>query len=150
MKRIAAAAAIAVMLLSLVGCAEKTRAALDIKRESVSSVEFKRTCYSDDEPEFRAYVSKKVTEASDIDKLIAWATDLRLTKQKAIEIPVENVEFVMVLNGTKEHKLIFMGDYVIFDAVAYTYDRAQDKSLVREKYNMLNYEENSAELDLIG
>lgn len=149
MKRTAVFAAVLVLLISLCGCAEKTKPALDIKSESVTSIEFKRTCYSDDDPSFRSYVSKTVSQREDIDEVINWAKSLKLSKQSAIEIPVEKVEYVIVLNGVKKHKLIFMGDYIVLDAAAYTFDNPAQKTQVREKYNMLNYSENSAELDLM-
>ncbi len=133
----------------LFGCAKKTRPMLDIKKESVTSIEFKKTCYKEDEPDYREYVSKTVTEREDLDTLINWAQSLKLEKQNAIEVPVERVEYVIILNGVKEHRLIFLDDYIVYDTVAFVYANPSQKEQVKEKYNLLNYEEKAAKLDLM-
>ena len=143
--------AVSVLLCAvmLFGCAEKTRPALDIKKESVTSIEFKKTCYKEDVPDYREYVSKTVTEREDLDALINWTQSLRLEKQSAIEVPVERVEYVIVLKGVKEHRLIFLDDYIVYDTAAFVYANPSQKEQVKEKYNLLNYEEKAAELDLM-
>ena len=133
----------------LFGCAKKTRPMLDIKKESVTSIEFKKTCYKEDEPDYREYVSKTVTEREDLDTLINWAQSLKLEKQNAIEVPVERVEYVIILNGVKEHRLIFLDDYIVYDTVAFVYANPSQKEQVKEKYNLLHYEEKAAKLDLM-
>ena len=49
-------------LVIFAGCTEKQRPVLQINNESVTSIEFKKTCYSDEDPDSRSYVSKTVTE----------------------------------------------------------------------------------------
>ena len=149
MKKAVTVMAVLIMISVLCGCAEKTKSALDIKNESVTSIEFKKTCYSESEPDSRSYVAKTVTVREDIDSIISWVESLKLTKQSAIEIPVEQVDYVIVLNGTKQHNLIFVGNYVVFDTAAYTFDSPVQQEQVKEKYNLLNYEESSVELDLM-
>lgn len=143
------AASVLICAVMLFGCAKKTRPMLDIKKESVTSIEFKKTCYKDDEPDYREYVSKTVTEREDLDALINWVLSLKLAKQNAIEVPVERVEYVIILNGAKEHRLIFMDDYIVYDTAAFVYANPSQKEQVKEKYNLLNYEEKAAELDLM-
>lgn len=149
MKKTAVLTVFIMVLLTFCGCAEKSRPTLDIKKDSVTSVEFKKTCYSDSDPSFRSYVSKNVSQREDIDKIVEWAKSLKLTRHDAIEIPVDQVSYVIVLGGAKEHKLIFVGDYIVFDTAAYTFDNPSQKTQVAQNYNLLNYEESESELDLI-
>ncbi len=147
-KKVFLAAMLAVLMI-FTGCAEKQRPVLQINNESVTSIEFKKTCVSQQDPDARTYVSKTVTEKQDVDELIEWAKSLKLKKQDAIEIPVEQVDYVIVLNGVKEHKLIFLNEYVVLDTTAYTYENPDDKSQASEKYNLLNYEETETQLNLM-
>ena len=149
MKHRIMSAVMILLLLFMCGCSKKSSPAIKIKSESVTSVVFKKTGYSDTDATARTYTSKTVTERRDIDNLIDWVESFDLEKQSAIEIPVEQVEFVIELNGTMLHKLIFLGDYVVLDTTAYTFKNASDKSKVLQKYNLLNYEEAKAELDLM-
>ncbi len=136
-------------LVIFAGCTEKQRPVLQINNESVTSIEFKKTCYSDEDPDSRSYVSKTVTEKDDINQIIDWAKSLPLVRHDAIEIPVEQVDYVIVLNGVKQHKLIFLDDYVVLDTTAFIYENPDSKSEISEKYNLLNYEETETQLELI-
>lgn len=137
-----------ILLLLLCGCALKNTPSLRLKAESVDSVEIKKTCIDPIDAQKRTYVSKTVTGRDDVDKIIAWLESLKLEKHDAIEIPAEQVLYVINLNGTKNHRLIFIEGYVIYDAAAYTYkDPAQQNEIIK-KYNLLNYAEQETELDL--
>ena len=134
-----------ILLVLLCGCSLKNTPSLRLKAESVSSVEIKKT-YRDGTSSYS--VSKTVTDREDTEKLISWLESLRLTKHDAIEIPVDQVRYVVVLEGVKTHKLIFIDGFVIYDSTAYTYDDLSQQSEIDKKYNLLNYPEQSTELDL--
>lgn len=149
MKHRIISAVMILLLLFMCGCSKKSSPVIKIKNESVTTVVFKKTGYSDTDAAARTYTSKTITERRDIDNLIDWLETFALEKQSAIEIPVEQVEFVIELKGTILHKLIFLGGYVVLDTTAYTFKNASDKLKVLEKYNLLNYAETKAELDLM-
>ncbi|MBQ8605609.1 MAG: hypothetical protein IJ408_02630 [Clostridia bacterium] len=143
MKRIICLLACLVMIFSCASCAKRTKPAIVIKHESVTSLEFKRTVFSADDPTLRSYFQKTITESEDVEKLICWIEDLKLEKHSAIEVPIEKVQYVIVLKGVKDHRLVFMDNYVIFDSTAYTYKDPDSMSEVGEKYNLSNYSEKS-------
>ncbi len=134
--------------LLICGCAVKYRPEIVIKSDSVTSIDFKKTYFPEGEGS-RTYSVKKLTEREDIDELSAWLESLRLVKQDAIEVPVEQVEYVIVLNGAKEHTAIFMNEYIIYDRTAYTFENETQRGAVSEKYNLLNYPEQQTQLDLM-
>lgn len=148
MKRIIAVVALAVMLFSMSACARKIRPDINIKTESVTALSFKRTVFSSTDVTSREYMQKRITEQQDIKALTDWISDLRLEKHDPIEVPVEMIEYFIILEGKKEHTLIFYGDYVVYDATAYTFKNSAQRHEVVEKYNMLNYEEQQTELEL--
>ena len=137
------------MLVGAASCARKTKPPFVIKHESVSSIEFKRTVYSAENPLSRSYLEKRVTDKEDVENIICWVEDLKLEKKGAIEVPIERIQFVIVLKGIKDHRLVFMDEYVIFDATAYTYTDPEQMAEVSRKYNLLNYSEQTAELGII-
>ncbi len=141
---------IIIIVLNVFSCTYKTSPDIDIKLESVQSIDFKRTAFSTETPFGRDYFVKSVTDANDVKALLEWIEGLKLEKQQAIEIPTENVEYLMILNGVKNHKLIFFDNYVVYDSIAYTYENQSKITEVSKMYNMLNYEEKSTELNILG
>jgi len=140
---------LALVLLMFCGCAYKSTPAIKIKHDSVEKIEFKRTEFSTDDPLARNYVKKTVINENDITSIIKWIEKLELIKHEAIEIPVEEVKYVITLCGVKDHTLIFYDKYVVYDNTAFTFEKASQQQQVSEKYNLLNYEEQTTELDLI-
>ena len=149
MKKIISVISILMIALCLFSCARKTKPPFVIKHESVESVDFKRTVYSADDPSVRSYVQKSVTAKEDVEDVLCWIEKLKLEKHDAIEVPIEKVQYVIVLNGIKDHKLVFMDQYVVYDSTAYTYKDSSQMSEVANKYNLLNYEQKDTKLDLI-
>lgn len=149
MKRYISLIALFLSALVICGCSEKKKPAFHIKNDSVTSIEFQKTVFSETDVTERSYVSKTVLQREDIDKLISWMSALKLEKHAAVEIPIENVKYVIVLNGPKEHNLIFLDDYAVFDTAAYQFADQSQMEQVGQKYNMLNYEEKAAELNLM-
>lgn len=148
MKRIISFVLIAVMLFfTLTSCAEKFYPEIKINTENVTSVEFKKTYFEDDGT--RVHKQKKITDSDDIEAVADWLSDLRLTEHSAIEIPVEKISYVMIINGKKVHRVIFMDEFIIYDSTAYTFDNEKDLNAVQEKYDLLGYTEEETELDLI-
>lgn len=127
-------------------CARKTSPAFTIKKESVSSIDFKKNTLLADEGVKTYTVQKSVTGKEDIEAVISWVHSLKLEKHEPIEFPMETIRYMMVLKGVKDHLLIFLDDYVVFDSIAYSYtDKAAAKK-VAEKYNLLNYPESDTTL----
>lgn len=149
MKRLICFVLIIMMLICAVSCARKTKPPFVIKHESVTSIEFKRTVYSADNPVERSYLQKSVTDKNDVENVICWIEELKLEKHDAIEVPIEQIQYVIVLKGIKDHRLVFMDEYVIFDATAYTYTDEKQMTEVAQKYNLLNYSEQETELGII-
>lgn len=150
MKRILAVVlALVLSLMSLSACAEKFRPEIKINTDSITSIDFKKTYFTDDSDDPRDYKQKTLTEADDIRALADWLTGLHLTEHPAIEIPVEQVSYAIILNGKKSHRVLFMDEYIIYDSTAYTFDRDSDKNAVDSKYNLLGYTETETELDII-
>ena len=147
MKRIFLVLIIIIMtVLSFSSCAKKFRPSIKFNSENVTSVEFKKTFFG----ETREYKQKTVTEADDIKEICNWLMSLHLTKHDAIEIPVEKISYAIILKGTKEHRVVFMDDYIVFNNTAYTFNKESDIGIVAKKYNLLNYNENDAKLGLIS
>lgn len=138
-----------VLILSFTGCAYKTRPAIQIKHDSVKSIDYKRTDFMTNSPDERNYYLKTVTESEDIEVILDWIDGLKLEKHDAIEVPTEKVEYVITLNGIKNHTIVFFDNYVIYDAAVFTYLDSTQSKQVSEYYNMLNYAEQPTELDLI-
>ena len=122
---------------------------LRIKVESIESIDFKKTYFKDDLSDPRDYKQKSVTDKDDIKEIVDWLVGLSITKHDAIEIPVERVNYVIMLNGKKTHKVIFMDNYIIYDSQAYTFDNESDIDSVKNKYNLLGYTEIETDLDII-
>lgn len=141
MKKIVSLAVAVLLLLTLASCARKTKPQINIKHDSVTSIEFISASTSATDPTARSYAMKTVSESDDIEAIICWIEDLDLEKHAAIEVPIENVSHVIVLKGVKDHKLIFMNEYVIYDSNAYTYKKTKQSTQVAQKYNLLNYPE---------
>ena len=127
-------------------CAKKFSPSIKLKSDSVTSIDFKKTVFGEE----RQYKQKTVTEASDIKEICNWLTSLRLTKHDAIEIPVEKISYTIIINGTKQHRVLFMEEYIIFNNTAYTFNKPADKDTVIGKYNLLNYTETDTKLGLIS
>lgn len=149
MKKIIAVITLCVLMLTMGSCARKVRPVINIKHESVTTVTFKRTVFSTDNPITRDYMQKTVTEANDVEQLLDWIESLDLKKHEAIEVPTEKIEYVILLGDTKQHTLVFFENYAVYDSTAYTFNTPAQKDSVSEKYNMLNYKETETELDLI-
>ena len=148
-KRFFSLLAVIVLMFSFPGCARKTRPLIQIKHESVQSIDYKRTDFMTDSPDKRDHYIKTVTQNEDIEIILDWIESLKLQKHDAIEVPTEKVEYVITLNGVKNHTVVFFDNYVIYDATVFTYlDSVQSKQ-VSEYYNMLNYAEQPTEFDLI-
>ncbi len=146
-KQIISVLAVIIVVLTLFSsCTKKFSPSIKLNSDSITSVEFKKTIFDLE----RTYKQKTVTQASDIKSICDWLTSLRLTKHDAIEIPVENISFAIILKGAKEHRVIFMDEYIIFNNAAYTFNRANDQKSVSEKYNFLNYTETDTKLGLIS
>ena len=148
MKKILAFLAIVLTLVTMSACARKEKPAIKIKYDSVSSVTFKRTVFSDTDASLRTYFKKEITNEEDVRLVLDWVCSLSLSKHDPIEVPSEKIEYLMKFGDTKEHTLIFFDDYVVYDSTAYTYKNPNQQGEVSEKYNMLNYEEQKTELDL--
>ena len=144
-RKIISALAIVMMLLALCSCAKKFRPEIKLNAESITSIDFKKTYFTDKD---REYMQKSVTESEDIEALADWLTGLHLTEHPAIEIPVEKINYALVINGKKNHTVIFMDEFIIYDYTAYTFDKSSDLTAVETKYNLLGYTETEAELDL--
>ncbi len=145
-KRIISAFLIVLLLCVNVGCARKTKPVFNIKHESVTSIDFKRSTYAQNGNLSLKCVQKTVDDTDDIEKLLTFVESLKLVKHAPIEVPSEKIQYVMVLNGVKDHKLVFMDEYVVYDSTAYTYKNLSQKSEVAEKYNLLNYPETESDL----
>ncbi len=146
-RKIFSVLAIAVLVVSLCSCAKKFSPDIKLNSENISSIDFKKTYFSEDNT--REHMQKSVTEQADIKALTDWLSGLRLTEHPAIEIPAEKITYALVINGKKTHTVIFMGEYIIYDFTAYTFDNSSDLSAVETKYNLLGYTETEAELDLV-
>lgn len=149
MKKIVSLILILALSLSLFGCTRKSRPAIDIKYESVQSVYFKRTVFSTESPDKRDYFVKSVTDTDGIKSVLDWIESLDLEKHSAIEVPLERVEYVIILNGVKDHTVVFYDNYVIYDTTAFTYKDESHRDETAKCYNMLNYEEKQTELNLV-
>lgn len=136
---------IVVMLVTFCSCAKKFHPEIKLDVDSITSIDFKKTIFSDDK---REHVQKSVTEQADIKQLADWLSGLRLTEHEAIEIPVEKITYALVINGKKTHTVIFMDEYIIYDFTAYTFDKSSDVTTVETKYNLLGYTETETKLDL--
>lgn len=130
-------------LLCFVSCAKKSRPSIEIKNESVSSIELRRTVFSAENPSERSYFQKTVDKKEDVETLISWIEQLSLEKHDPIEIPIEKVQYVLILKGIKDHRLIFMDEYVVYDSTAFTYKSEKQMTEISEKYNLSNYPETS-------
>ncbi len=146
MKRLLSILAVLTIIISFSSCAKKFSPSIKIKSDSVTSVEFKKTVFG----KTNTYKQKTVTETEDIKSLCQWLTGLSLTKHDAIEIPVENISYAIILKGTKEHRVVFMNEYIIYDNNAYTFNKNRDVGAVTDKYDLLNYTETDATLGLIS
>ncbi len=144
-KQIISIIAVIVMVLTVFSsCAKKFRPSIKLNSDSITTVEFKKTMFGSQ----RTYKQKTVTEVSDIKSICDWLTSLRLTKHDAIEIPIEKISYAIILKGTKDHRVIFMDEFIIFNNDAYTFNKPADRKSVLEKYNFLNYTETDAKLGL--
>lgn len=148
MKKIRALPLALLLFLLFSGCGPKVSPALKLRADSVSSIEIKKTVYSDTDPEARSYVSKTVTVKEDIGAIVSWLQSLPLTKHEAIEIPIKDVRYVVVLNAGVEHKIIFLDQFVVYDGTAFACDETVSDG-VATKYNLLNYPESETQLDLV-
>lgn len=147
MKRILSIlAALVIILTAFSSCAKKFSPSIKIKSDSVTTVEFKKTVFGTS----NTYKQKTVTDTDDIKALCQWLTGLSLTKHDAIEIPVEKISYAIILKGTKEHRVVFMDEYIIYDNDAYTFNKNRDADAVTGKYDLLNYTETDATLGLIS
>ncbi len=147
MKRIIAIFTVLLIIMTLFSsCAKKVSPSIKLNSDNVTSIEFKKTVFGLEND----YKQKTVTEKDDIKTLCDWLTKLRLTKHEAIEIPVEKIRYAIILYGTKEHRVVFMDEYIIYDNDAYTFDRPGDLDSVSSRYDLLNYTESDAKLGLIS
>lgn len=146
MKRIFSILSIVVIVFSISSCAKKFTPSIKIKSDNVTSIEFKKTVFD----VTNTYKQKTVTETDDIKTLCQWLTNLSLAKHEPIEIPVEKISYAIILKGTKEHRVVFMDEYIIYDNVAYTFNKNRDLNAVATKYDLLNYNETDATLGLIS
>ena len=151
MKRFIIITVVALMLVTmLAACERKTSPDIKLNVENVTSVEFKKTYYTGDKNDPRVYKQKTLTDKQDIQKLADWIVSLELTKHDAIEVPIEEITYAIMLKGKVSHRVVFMGDYIIYDNQAYTFDNKNDKTAVENKYNLLGYTETDTTLDLIS
>ena len=147
MKKILSFVIMSVLMLTLTcSCARKIFPAFNIKKESVTAIEFKQCTLNIDDIGNPLCVKKDVTAKEDIEKIIDWAQSLKLEKHEPIEYPIETVRYIIVLKGKLDHKITFLDDYVLFDSQAYTYKSDLQKKQVSEKYNFLNYTESKSTL----
>ena len=145
-RKIFSALAIILVVVSLCSCAKKFSPEIKLNVENITSIDFKKTYFTDDE---REHKQKSVTEQSDIKAIVDWLSGLRLTEHSAIEIPAEKITYALVINGKKTHTVIFMDEYIIYDYTAYTFNNSSDLKTVESKYNLLGYTETEAGLDLV-
>lgn len=140
------AIAILLIAISLCSCAKKFSPEIRLNAENITSIDFKKTYFVDKD---REHKQKSVTEQADIKQLTDWLSGLHLTEHPAIEIPAEKITYALIINGKKNHTVIFMDEYIIYDYTAYTFDNSSDLKTVETKYNLLGYTETEAALDLV-
>lgn len=145
-RKIISALALLMILVCFCSCAEKFRPEIKLNADSITSIDFKKTYFTDKD---REYMQKSVTESEDVEALVKWLTGLHLTEHPAIEIPVEKINYALVINGKKNHTVIFMDEYIIYDYTAYTFDKSSDLTAVETKYNLLGYTETETELGIV-
>ena len=143
-------AVVLIIVAMLSACERKTTPDIKINAQKVTSVDFKKTYYTGEKNDPRIYKQKSLTDKDDIKKLTDWLVSLELTKHDAIEVPIEEITYAIMLNGKTTHRVIFMGDYIIYDNQAYTFDNKDDKTVVQNKYNLLGYTETDTTLDILN
>lgn len=147
MKRIISIALLLILALTLVsGCAKKTTTKISINAQNVKSVNFKCAYFGGDKIDYK---QKIITQQSDIKTITDWLGSLQLEKAGVIEIPAEKITYYLQFKGAKEHKVIFMDEFIIFDKTAYTFKKSTQQNSVVQKYNLFNYPEQDTTLGLL-
>ena len=142
MKRIVLIALTLVLMLLCCSCAKKTTPTIKINSDNVNSVVFKSNTDS-------GCKQKLITEKTDIKNICSWLKSIKLTKHSAIEIPTSEVSYIIEINGKADHKIIVMDEFLIYDSVAYTFNKKTDLNSVEQKYNLFAYKETDSELGLL-
>ncbi len=134
------------VILSLCGCsARKDSPDIRLKRESIDTIIMQKS-YPIEGSEDNMFRQKEISEAEDIDALVEWIEGLQLVKGEVIGIDPRLVEYTIILEGVKDHLLVFTQGKVIYDGIVYDYENSEQALEAQQKYSLLNYEENEAQV----
>jgi len=125
--------------LLLAGCANGNYANVTPSLDAIESVSFQRT--NIDEEKKYTYFEKTLTKAEDIEAFCA-----KIDRLKFVEIdPVKfsSVDYLIVFEGTMQHKLMVSGDEIIYDGLAYNIEKGSLKDAISHIYDGLVQQEYS-------
>lgn len=134
------------VLVSLSACsARKQSPDIVLKRESIETIIMQKS-YLDSEADESNFKQKEVNQSEDIDAIAEWIESLKLLKGEVIGIDPKLVDYTIILEGVKDHLLVFTQGKVIYDGIVYDYENSEQAAEVEQKYNLLNYEEKQAQV----
>lgn len=142
MKKIVCLLCVVVLSFSMLcGCKwGKNVTELTPNRSAVQSIIIQKT-YKNDDGKI-CYRQKVIDKDEDIDAIIKKLDSVGVERQEAVEYSY--VDYLVLFEGPKDHRLVVSKDYYIYDGTAYTVTREKNKTVVANLYNTLNYTEEEA------
>ncbi len=125
-------------LMLLCGCNWNKKATeLTPTRSAVQSIVIQKT-YKDQDGGV-IYRQKVIKDEQDITDIIQKLDAVSVEKQSAVEYSY--VDYLVLFEGPKDHRLLVSGEYYIYDGTAYTVKQNKNKTVVADLYDKLNYTE---------
>ncbi len=129
-----------IFVLMLGGCAKGDFADVTPSPDAIDSISFQRT--NIDENNNYTYFEKTLTTADDIK---GFCVDLDKVKFVKIDpVKFSSVDYLIVFEGPKQHKLMVSGDEIIYDGLAYKINNGSLNDAISRLYNDLPQQEQSA------
>lgn len=140
MKKCTCILLITVMLFSLCACDSAEYADVTPRTDVIEGICIQRT--NIDEAGQYSYFEKNIEEAQQITEFCK-----SIDKIKFVEIDPQkfnSVDFLIVFEGKKEHKMMISGNKIIYDGLAYEIKNGELVSKISEIYSALSQQESKA------
>lgn len=133
MKRVVTFLIIAASLLTLNACDGGQYKDVTPSPNTVDAVYIQKTIIEDEKK--YTYKEKKIDQSDEIVSFLKKMDEIRFEEIEPVEF--SKVDFLIVFDGKKKHKMLFLGDEIIYDGRAYKSVRGNLKKTVSKLYDAL-------------
>ena len=129
-----------IICLFLGGCAKGNFADVTPVLDAIESVSFQRT--NIDKNNQYTYFEKNLTTSEEIEKFCESLDKVHFVSIDPVKF--SSVDYLIVFEGKRQHKLMVSGDEIIYDGLAYKIDKGSLNDAITRLYNNISIQESVA------